>query len=225
MAALPRSSQHSPFYRDVRPIPLVHSYSTYAVRQHNLISPGKAHVGSHTSCEGVLYYISGSAGNHSCQGIDEGCLGGTHVFAFSWYCTRRLAWCKSIFGIMNVFGLTCVIQLNIYVNELEQACLDGFASSVLTNEKETPRAMNEWHGDVRWTAPELLTYNPAGANEGRPTTASDIYAYGMVVWEIGPITAISTIGPAYSASSDVYIKHTIRNVSERSWCGGSNLQR
>ncbi|KAF8157141.1 kinase-like domain-containing protein [Crassisporium funariophilum] len=74
---------------------------------------------------------------------------------------------------------------NILVTNSGRACISDFGLSTILDtailHTMTSQSINSYGGTIRWQAPELfdpLTEDP------RPTTASDIYAYACVCYEI-----------------------------------------
>ncbi|KAK7045796.1 hypothetical protein VNI00_007198 [Paramarasmius palmivorus] len=75
---------------------------------------------------------------------------------------------------------------NILVNESQQACISDFGMAIMrqTTSEASPSASTQTRkmtgaGSARWLAPELLF-----TVTEKPTFASDVYAFGVVLWEI-----------------------------------------
>ncbi|EMD36772.1 hypothetical protein CERSUDRAFT_95042 [Gelatoporia subvermispora B] len=77
---------------------------------------------------------------------------------------------------------------NIVVDEDGVACLCDFGISTLTQNIElyTTPTGSPGAGTLRWKAPELMeeSLDPQGTTHPRHTLGSDIYAFGMTMWEM-----------------------------------------
>jgi serine/threonine protein kinase len=76
-------------------------------------------------------------------------------------------------------------QSNILINDRSRACLGDFGLSVLL--QATTKTFTGTRGTLRWMAPELLDYNASDPRGGCFTTATDIYALAMVIWEVSVV--------------------------------------
>jgi serine/threonine protein kinase len=79
------------------------------------------------------------------------------------------------------------LQLNILMTDENRACLADFGLSHLVSESITGFTVSEptSKGTVRWMAPELLVPDEKSQKTCSPTKKSDIYAFGMVIYEVG----------------------------------------
>ncbi|KAF5345362.1 hypothetical protein D9758_008509 [Tetrapyrgos nigripes] len=74
---------------------------------------------------------------------------------------------------------------NILVDDKYHAVLSDFGLTAVTYDPHTVNAITtsaEVMGSVRWMAPEVI--NPDEAESRRQSPESDIYALGMVIWEV-----------------------------------------
>ncbi|KAL5530598.1 hypothetical protein ACEPAF_6856 [Sanghuangporus sanghuang] len=74
---------------------------------------------------------------------------------------------------------------NVLIDNDHRACLSDFGLSVLARDFDLPsmsRFTSGVGGSVRWTAPELYTFE--GATPPRLTLHSDVYSFGSVAYEI-----------------------------------------
>ena len=77
-------------------------------------------------------------------------------------------------------------QPNVVIDKLGHARLADFGLASISDESLwSPSNLRK---TARWMSPELLNTDPAVAE---PTTASDIYAFAMVVIEVIPLDAPS----------------------------------
>ena len=97
-------------------------------------------------------------------------------------------------------------QLNILVNNSFHACLFDFGlstmvgvenhiaenASFVTVDSEVSLMSFTEGGTLRWISPELLYPERFGNSDGRPTTRSDCYALGMVVYEVSVDVLVPT---------------------------------
>jgi serine/threonine protein kinase len=94
--------------------------------------------------------------------------------------------------VLFVLGVSdCdVDQLNILISQSERACLADFGLATARDSKSIAMTYMTTHkatGTLRWQAPELfpdMGNQEADNNEGHNTTASDVYAYGLVCHEV-----------------------------------------
>ena len=82
-----------------------------------------------------------------------------------------------------------LFKFNVLVNGGHSAILANFRSVSFLPEPEVgvsvPAAgCDTW--SVRWVAPELLFPEKFGLESARRTKATDIYAFAMVMYEVGP---------------------------------------
>ena len=82
------------------------------------------------------------------------------------------------------------LQKNIRIDDKGTARIAGFASATITIRPDIPL------GDVdesvesnvsRWCSPEILHPGGFGSAKARITKASDMYAFGILAYEVGPI--------------------------------------
>ena len=64
------------------------------------------------------------------------------------------------------------------------ACLADFGLTTLLQSTGTFSETSSIRGTVRWMAPELLISDDAEQDAGKASCASDMYALGMVFWEV-----------------------------------------
>ncbi|MBA2657162.1 MAG: protein kinase [Tatlockia sp.] len=69
---------------------------------------------------------------------------------------------------------------NILLDVNYRAKIGDFGLSKIKRESSSITKSNKAVGTARWMAPELLSFE----NPSSPTKASDVYSYGMVLWEI-----------------------------------------
>ncbi|KAI9135884.1 kinase-like domain-containing protein, partial [Paraphysoderma sedebokerense] len=68
-------------------------------------------------------------------------------------------------------------SLNVLVSDDWTAAVTDFGLSTLRLETESKANIRNGVGTMRWMAPELF-------EDAEPTAAIDVYAYGMVLWEL-----------------------------------------
>ncbi|EMD41266.1 hypothetical protein CERSUDRAFT_39571, partial [Gelatoporia subvermispora B] len=73
--------------------------------------------------------------------------------------------------------------LNILVNDEGRACLTNFGLTKLTYH-DMLSTVSIQEVSLRWTTPELFEPERFGLLISVPTTASDIYSFALVMWEI-----------------------------------------
>lgn len=74
-----------------------------------------------------------------------------------------------------------MLQMNILVNDSERACITDFGLTFIRTDQTLAYtfAGTTAHGfSCHWAAPELLE------DDARPTLASDVWALGMVFYEV-----------------------------------------
>lgn len=77
-------------------------------------------------------------------------------------------------------------KANILVNSNFDACLTDFGVTTILHHTASQSMSSSTHGTLRWMAPELLRFDDADPESGLPTTSSDMYAFGLVCWEVSP---------------------------------------
>ena len=95
-------------------------------------------------------------------------------------------------GVGILFCTPCssnlaTFQPNILVDNLGHARLADFGLACILCDSNTinpPTTTSGSTGSPRWMAPELFDPEVAGLNSSRPSNASDVYAFGMVVYEV-----------------------------------------
>jgi serine/threonine protein kinase len=93
-------------------------------------------------------------------------------------------------------------QENILINDNHHACLADFGLTKIVSDTLYGYPTTIWSGwNSRWMAPELLDPKSFGLANCTPTTMSDIYAFGMVVYEVLYFYFIS-----FFVSTDVVLK-------------------
>jgi serine/threonine protein kinase len=80
---------------------------------------------------------------------------------------------------------------NILVDDGGHAILNDFGLSIEIRDHTGPEGQNTYGGALSWLAPELL-FNPNDDEdseddwpESRPSPASDVWAFGCTVYEVG----------------------------------------
>lgn len=71
------------------------------------------------------------------------------------------------------------------IDDREHARLADFGLSVLTDETLNPSTTGQHAGSVKWMAPELHDPHLVGFERFRRTKESDMYALGILYWEVG----------------------------------------
>ena len=82
------------------------------------------------------------------------------------------------------------VQANILIDAKLHARLADFGLSAVTYDPNTVNAIStssSVNGSIRWMAPELLNPEEAGLEHARPSPEADIYAFSMLMWEVGHI--------------------------------------
>lgn len=70
-------------------------------------------------------------------------------------------------------------------------------------------------GTLRWTAPEILDPESFGLEHAVATLETDVYSFGMVMWEVS-ITALSyPTDDRLIGSTDILRSHAVRRVPLR----------
>lgn len=100
--------------------------------------------------------------------------------------------------------------MNILIDAECQACLSDFGLASIINDGRTTGLAttdtNGTYGTTRWMAPELLLPRFAGREDPRSTIHTDIYAFGMVVWEVCDIGT----GPWLSETDVLFPIHSLK---------------
>lgn len=82
------------------------------------------------------------------------------------------------------------VQSNILVNGDHSGILANFQSASFLPESEVNTGIPVSECDpwsVRWNAPELLFPGEFGLDGARLTKETDVYAFAMVMYEVGPL--------------------------------------
>ena len=102
---------------------------------------------------------------------------------------------------LGVCTLTFFHKANILINEHRRACISDFGLSTITRDRtHAPAAESRLSllsidtvmsftpgGTARWMSPELIDperFGILGSEGYRPTSQSDCYALGMVIYEV-----------------------------------------
>ena len=91
------------------------------------------------------------------------------------------------FAVLPIYLIQLCFQQNILVGDLSRARLADFGLACIlcdSNTTNPPTTKSNSAGSVRWMAPELFDPDLAELDSSRPSRASDIYAFGMVVYEV-----------------------------------------
>ncbi|EMD37239.1 hypothetical protein CERSUDRAFT_123937 [Gelatoporia subvermispora B] len=77
-------------------------------------------------------------------------------------------------------------SMNILVNSLKVACLSDFGLAAFDYDDRSSLfgATTVVANSTRWTAPELLDPEEFGFDHAQLTCATDVYSFGMVMWEL-----------------------------------------
>jgi serine/threonine protein kinase len=72
------------------------------------------------------------------------------------------------------------------ISSQHRACLADFGLTTIAADKIPGYSVSaaDSKGTIRWMAPELLIPEEYGLETCVPTKASDIYAFGMVIYEV-----------------------------------------
>lgn len=76
------------------------------------------------------------------------------------------------------------LQANILIDDDGHARLAGFALVTIASDRTSVTSTQGAGGAVAWMSPELLYPQKFGLEKRRPTTGSDCYALGMVIYEV-----------------------------------------
>ena len=77
-----------------------------------------------------------------------------------------------------------IIQGNILVDNSGKACLTDFGMSVIVEAAPPQEGSGQFGGHLCYMAPELIDPETFGMDNGRPTRASDMYAFGCTAVEV-----------------------------------------
>ena len=90
-----------------------------------------------------------------------------------------------MFTVFYCHGSNCVLQSNILIDDLEQPRISNLCIEAVNDLQaaELYKSTTKGNESVRWQAPELLLPDTYGGN-GRHSTASDVYAFGMTCLEV-----------------------------------------
>ena len=79
-----------------------------------------------------------------------------------------------------------LFQFNILISLSKRACIADFGQATTVDSRPvvTPFPSGGLVGAMKWQAPELLLDSESEHVTQRNTTASDIYAFGMVCYEV-----------------------------------------
>ena len=85
------------------------------------------------------------------------------------------------------------LQGNILINSDLTACIGDFGLTNITSSASISMALStpSSGGTCRWMAPELLKSDDMGGVPQKPSKESDIYAFGMVAYEVSVAAASS----------------------------------
>jgi serine/threonine protein kinase len=86
----------------------------------------------------------------------------------------------------ETFSRASSVKANILVDATGRACLADFGQLKLSSDPADATSSNSFRegGTFRWMGPELFNPKKFNLKDGRPTTSSDCYALGMVVYEV-----------------------------------------
>ena len=91
------------------------------------------------------------------------------------------------------------MQTNIRIDDKGTARIAGFASATLSN--ITLEDVGE-PVETRWCSPELLHPGAFGLTRAKPTKSSDIYAFGMLAYEVG--SSFHVVSRSYSIYLQIF---------------------
>ncbi|KAF9784463.1 kinase-like domain-containing protein, partial [Thelephora terrestris] len=102
-------------------------------------------------------------------------------------CSRLKSLAEVARGLHHIHDLDTVHGsirgANIRIDEQGTARIAGFASATLPDVDITPEDVDVLV-EARWCSPELLQPGANGLNKARATKASDMYAFGMLAYEV-----------------------------------------
>ena len=79
-----------------------------------------------------------------------------------------------------------ILQVNILIDEAGHVCLADFGllAIIWDGASHTSSSLLTQGGTVKWMSPELFEPEKFGLKDSHPTTRSDCYALGMVIYEV-----------------------------------------
>ena len=80
------------------------------------------------------------------------------------------------------------LQTNIRIDDKGTARIAGFASAMLLQEPDASSGDIDESAEFnvsRWCSPEILHPDGFGLTKAKATKASDMYAFGMLAYEVG----------------------------------------
>ena len=85
--------------------------------------------------------------------------------------------------LLNLTGQT--IKANVLIDETGHARISDFGLLKIISDLANPSSSSSYTqgGSTRWMSPELIDPRQFGLKKSRPTTFSDCYALGMVIYE------------------------------------------
>ena len=90
------------------------------------------------------------------------------------------------FSVVDLYSLC--LQTNIRIDDQGTARIAGFASASISLQPNL--VLEDIDESVeyvsRWCSPEILCPKDFGLTKARATKASDVYAFGMLAYEVGP---------------------------------------
>ena len=91
-----------------------------------------------------------------------------------------------VITLRGVGSLLLDVEGNILVNNHGHACIADFGLLTIIPDRTSfiSTISHLEGGTIRWMSPELLNPEPFGLEDSCPTTESDCYALGMVVYEV-----------------------------------------
>jgi len=102
---------------------------------------------------------------------------------------------KSVsFGPLMLYHRLTVLQGNILIDSNLTARIGDFGLTNITSSASISMALStpSSGGTCRWMAPELLKSDEAGGASPKPSKESDVYAFGMVAYEVNIVITLSS---------------------------------